>query len=213
MNICQLPEEIVSKIFFYLDARDLSLCRRVCKLFRRIANDEKLWKSLFPTLVVPPGKDLRTYVQENCVLDRRVLKHRLIDTISQENRSSLKFRFLHHPDLKVDTDVDFCKDIPPFRRPPKLEKTYHVLEKLPVKIDNPHSYTTSNSSKEKDGVKYELRYSGFLQEIHSLRGTLAVYNQICQKEAAESKFNVGYYYISTAVAIVSMAVQAYFNQK
>lgn len=213
MNICRLSEEIILKIFSHLDAGHLSLCCRVSKLFCRIASDEKLWKALFPMLVVPPGKDLRTYVQENCVLDRRVLKHRLIEAISQENRSSLKFLFHYHPGLTVDADVDFCNGMPPFRRPPKFEKTYHVLEKLPVKTDDSQNYTRSNGSKEKDGIKYEFGFSGSWQEIALMGSITAVFNKKCEQEAAASKFNVGYYYISAFVALISMVVQAHFNEK
>lgn len=211
--ICHLPEDNIYQIFLYLRVEDLSACCRVCSLFRRIAGKERLWKALFPTLAVPLGTDLKTHLQNNYILNRRVLQHRLIEILSQEERISLHFQFFYHPSLKVSMDADFCKDMPPFRRPHKLEKTYHVLERLPVKIEDNSTSHSSHQSKEKGSLKYEISCSGYSPEVTQIKNTLAIFDRICQQEAAHSNFNVAYYYISALAAAVSMAVQAHLNQK
>jgi hypothetical protein len=42
-----LPEELIQHIFWYLDARELVLIGRVCKLFHALHHDELLWRGLF----------------------------------------------------------------------------------------------------------------------------------------------------------------------
>ena len=45
-NFTYLPDELVLKIFTYLDLKDLGRCIEVCKRFRNIFHDEILWYNI-----------------------------------------------------------------------------------------------------------------------------------------------------------------------
>lgn len=71
----KLPDEVVLKIFSYLQARDLCRAACVCQRFRELANDPVLWKRLYmevfeytcPILILGPGKF--------CLIDPKQCEH------------------------------------------------------------------------------------------------------------------------------------------
>ncbi|MBS0615460.1 MAG: F-box protein [Verrucomicrobia bacterium] len=213
MNICALSEEVLFNIFFYLEAKDLARCCKVSQLFKRMAEDERLWKALFPGLVVPLGETIKSYAQKNCVLSRKNIKSHLIQILSEKARSAIEYRFVQHSSLKIKMSADFCNGIPPYRRPDKFEKTYYVLEKMPVGEVSTDAFSQGLQPKKKDGVEYTVEYSGYSEEVIHILKTIGVFNKICEQETATSKFNEVYYFISSAVAIAAMAFQAYLNEK
>lgn len=49
--INRLPDELLNKIFSYLQAKELSHCLSVTIKWKTLASDNNLWKALYPTLI------------------------------------------------------------------------------------------------------------------------------------------------------------------
>ncbi len=63
MNINNnLPEECIFGIFSELDQKSLAKCGQVCQKWKRIANDDQLWKSFFPNFDFPQGVSPKSFI-------------------------------------------------------------------------------------------------------------------------------------------------------
>ena len=45
-NLDELPEEILLKIFTYLNVKDICRCAKVCKRFGKLSHDESIWRKI-----------------------------------------------------------------------------------------------------------------------------------------------------------------------
>ena len=59
LSLNELPDEILLKLFSYLQPKDLGRCLQVCKRFNQIAKDESIWKNIIINAALlgplPPG--------------------------------------------------------------------------------------------------------------------------------------------------------------
>jgi hypothetical protein len=66
-NFFSLPQEVLQGVLFpHLDYKTLGNCGSVCKRFKKMADADSLWKSLFPNIPFP-STGLKEYLNNHAI--------------------------------------------------------------------------------------------------------------------------------------------------
>ena len=126
MSIQQLPQEILLSIFDYLDARDLSCCAKVSKIFRKVSLDDKLWLNIyinFPSVAL--AKFIGFTINNGCrsLEVYKSIDHQNVENPSFPQENGLKHLKLHHNLYQRSCKQDLFIN---------LIQSCHALEKLSI---------------------------------------------------------------------------------
>ncbi len=209
MNICQLSDEIFVNIFVRLDALALSRCCQVCKLFKRIAEDERFWKALFPQFSPPPDLRMKEYLPRISLFKLKKIKNYSWDILDGE-RGRLKLMFVHNPGMKMECSFDFAHTLPPSRRPAQKIVEYVILEKFPTDSDQTY-YRFSFSTIQMQEGRWDITLRGDSSEIASIETMGAFLTKTFIRKAVQRESDSFCYFSAALVAIISALFQACLN--
>ena len=100
-----LPDEILLKIFSYIDFQELLQCGQVSKRIRTICSDKSFWEDIFLSRKKVKAEFIKSILDRNC--DSLSIKNTVIDGCVKLNRPSKLTRL----DLYCNASKDFFHEI------------------------------------------------------------------------------------------------------
>ena len=106
IQLQDMPDEILLKMFKYLDRKNLLRCGKVSRRFRKISQDDSLWQKVNLCRKTVPSEFLQTILKNGC-------KYLSLYDAKLEGRLDIK-----GPSKLRYLDLSFCKN---------MSKFYHEL--------------------------------------------------------------------------------------
>ena len=105
LELESLPDEILLKIFSYIDFQELLQCGQVSKRIRTICSDKSFWENIFLSQKKVKAEFIKSILDRNC--DSLSIKNTVIDGCVKLNRPSKLTRL----DLYCNASKDFIHEI------------------------------------------------------------------------------------------------------
>ena len=125
LNLEDLPDEVILKLFSYLDTADLIRCGHLSKRLRAISSDESLWQKMNLFKKIVPTSFLQFVLERGCKF-LSLHKTCVHGTLNLTKPTKLKYLDLNSCIADAHGAIE------------KLLDTCHFLEKLAFSVDQDH---------------------------------------------------------------------------